>query len=65
MKGELDDLWKNSELFIKEYPVILSTAYSLRSSLSPKIMYDHVIIGESSQVDIVTGALTLSCAKKQ
>jgi very-short-patch-repair endonuclease len=61
---ELNDLWKNSEKFISEYPVILSTTYSLRSSLSHKVMYDYVIIDESSQVDIATGALALSCAKK-
>jgi hypothetical protein len=60
----LDDLWKNSKEFIEEYPVILSTTYSLRSSLSNKVMYDYVIIDESSQVDIATGALALSCAKK-
>ncbi|MFW5879288.1 MAG: DEAD/DEAH box helicase, partial [bacterium] len=61
---ELDDLWKNSEEFIKDYPVILSTTYSLRSSLSKSVMYDYVIIDESSQVDLCTGALALSCAKK-
>jgi superfamily I DNA and/or RNA helicase len=61
---ELDDLWKNSEAFIKEYPVILSTTYSLRSSLSKEVMYDYVIIDESSQVDLATGALALSCARK-
>jgi RecA/RadA recombinase len=59
----LDDLWKNSEAFISVYPVILSTTYSLRSSLSHKVMYDYVIIDESSQVDLATGALALSCAK--
>ena len=61
---ELDDLWKNSEEFISDYPVILSTTYSLRSSLSKDVMYDYVIIDESSQVDLCTGALALSCAKK-
>jgi hypothetical protein len=61
---ELDDLWKNSEAFIKEYPVILSTTFSLRSSLSHKVMYDYIIIDESSQVNLTTGALALSCAKK-
>jgi very-short-patch-repair endonuclease len=61
---ELDNLWKNSDKFISEYPVILSTTYSLRSSLSHKVMYDYVIIDESSQVDIITGALALSCARK-
>jgi superfamily I DNA and/or RNA helicase/very-short-patch-repair endonuclease len=63
-KFEIDDLWKKPEAFISEYPVILSTIYSLRSSLSYKVMYDYVVIDESSQVDIATGALALSCAKK-
>jgi superfamily I DNA and/or RNA helicase len=63
-KFTLDDLWKNSENFIEEYPIVLSTTYSLRSSLSNKTMYDYVIIDEASQVDIATGALALSCAKK-
>jgi superfamily I DNA and/or RNA helicase len=61
---ELNDLWRNSEAFIADYPVILSTAYSLRSSLSGHIMYDYVIVDESSQVDLCTGALALSCARK-
>jgi len=61
---EIDDLWKNSEIFIDEYPIILSTTYSLRSSLSSKVMYDYIIIDEASQVNIATGALALSCAKK-
>ncbi|MEI8389306.1 MAG: AAA domain-containing protein [bacterium] len=61
---ELVDLRRNSEGFIKDYPVILSTTYSLRSSLSKSVMYDYVIIDESSQVDLCTGALALSCARK-
>ena len=61
---DADDLWKNSEAFIKDYPVVLSTTYSLRASLSSEFVYDYVIVDEASQVDIVTGALALSCAKK-
>lgn len=60
----LDDLWKHSEDFIKDYPVILSTTYSLRASLSSRFVYDYVIVDEASQVDLATGALALSCAKK-
>ena len=60
----LDDLWKNADAFILDYPVILSTAYSLRSSLSSRTCYDYVIVDEASQVDLVTGALALSCARK-
>ena len=61
---QLEALWKKSESFLKDYPVILSTTYSLRSSLSKRVIYDYVIIDEASQVDIATGALALSCAKK-
>ena len=59
-----DDLRKHSDTFIKDYPVVLSTSYSLRSSLSNKFVYDYVIIDEASQVDLATGALALSCARK-
>lgn len=61
---DIDDLWRKSSEFIDDYPVILSTTYSLRSSLSNDVMYDYVIVDESSQVDLCTGALALSCAKK-
>ena len=61
---DIDDLWKKSSEFIDDYPVILSTTYSLRSSLSNDVMYDYVIVDESSQVDLCTGALALSCARK-
>ncbi len=58
-----DTLWNDFVSFIKEYPVILSTTHSLRSCASDNYLYDYVIIDEASQVDIVTGALALSCAK--
>lgn len=60
----IDELRSKSSEFIKDYPVIMSTTYSLRRSLSDCISYDYVIIDESSQVDLVTGALALSCAKR-
>lgn len=60
----IQDLRFKSHEFIKDYPVIMSTTYSLRQSLSKNITYDYVIIDESSQVDLATGALALSCAKK-
>lgn len=60
---EIADLREKSDSFIKDYPVILSTTYSLRSSLSSNVVYDYVIIDESSQVDLCTGILALSCAR--
>ncbi|MEO6902580.1 MAG: AAA domain-containing protein [Bacteroidia bacterium] len=60
----LHELRSNSSEFIKDYPVIMSTTYSLRQSLSENISYDYIIIDESSQVDLATGALALLCAKR-
>ena len=58
------DLWNNSKNFIQDYPVVLSTTYSLRNSLSNGYIYDYVIIDEASQVDLATLVLALSCAKR-
>lgn len=58
-----NDLWKNPEKILDEYPVILSTTFSSRDSLKDNIIYDYLIMDEASQVDIATGALALSCAR--
>ncbi len=58
-----DDLWKNPYDVLKEYPIILSTTFSSRSSLNRNVVYDYLIMDEASQVDIATGALALSCAR--
>jgi len=60
----ISELRQKSNEFIKDYPVVMSTTYSLRQSLSDKLFYDYVIIDEASQVDLATGALALSCAKR-
>ncbi len=58
-----DALWKYFAAFINEYPVILSTTHSLRNCAANNYLFDYVVIDEASQVDIVTGALALSCAR--
>jgi len=63
-KYAINELRSKSSHFIEDYPVIMSTTYSLRRSLSDDISYDYLIIDESSQVDLATGALALSCAKR-
>lgn len=60
---ESKDLFINSEEFTKEYPVIFSTTHSIKSCLNPKFKFDYIIMDESSQVDLITGVLALSCAK--
>lgn len=59
-----EDLRKKPYKILDEYPVILSTTFSARSSLNSDVLYDYLIMDEASQVDIATGALALSCAKK-
>ncbi|AEC02701.1 AAA domain-containing protein [Parasphaerochaeta coccoides] len=62
-KFSSDDLWQRPNDFIQEYPVVLSTTFSSRSSLGVDVTYDYLIMDEASQVDIVTGALSLSSAR--
>lgn len=58
------DLYFESAKVLKEYPIVLSTTFSSRTSLNmDNVQYDYVIMDEASQVDIATGALALSCAK--
>ncbi len=57
-----EDLWKQSENIVREYPIVLSTTFSSRSSLKD-VTYDYLIMDEASQVDVATGALALSCAR--
>ena len=61
---KLEDLKLKSNSFIDDYPIILSTTYSLKNCLSNDVMYDYIIIDEASQVDLCTGALALACARK-
>ncbi|WP_032587026.1 AAA domain-containing protein [Bacteroides fragilis] len=56
------DIKPRSEEFLKEYPVVLSTTYSAKSCINKDMVFDYVIMDEASQVDIKTGALSLSCA---
>ena len=51
-----------TETFLKEYPVVLSTTYSAKACISKDMIFDYLIMDEASQVDIKTGALALSCA---
>lgn len=61
-----DVFWKDKafDSFLQEYPVILSTTHSLRSCIRENYLFDYVIMDEASQIDVVSGALALSCAKQ-
>lgn len=58
------DSYKNQfDKFIEQYPIMLSTTHSLRTCVPENYLFDYVIVDESSQVDLLTGALALSCCK--
>jgi len=54
--------WNTLE-FNQEYPVILSTTYSIKGTLNIDHLYDYLIVDEASQVDLATGVLAMSCAR--
>ena len=58
----LTSIKPQTEAFLKEYPVVLSTTYSAKACISKDMVFDYLIMDEASQVDIKTGALALSCA---
>ena len=60
-----EEIYFNPEMFVREYPVVLSTTFSSRATVGEgvKFLFDYVIMDEASQVDVVTSALALSCAK--
>lgn len=60
---EKRDFQSKSDEFNKEYPIILSTTYSIKGTLSTEHIYDYLIVDEASQVDLATGVLAFSCAK--
>lgn len=59
------EIYFNPGTFANEYPVILSTTFSSRATIGQgtEFLFDYVIMDEASQVDVVTGALALSCAR--
>lgn len=60
---EKSDFRWNSKEFTREYPVVLSTTYSIKGTLSINHTYDYLIVDEASQVDLATGVLAFSCAR--
>lgn len=58
-----NEISKNYNLFLKDYPVILSTTYSSRNTFDDNMKFDYIIMDEASQIDVVTGTLALSSSK--
>lgn len=54
---------KEFDHFLTHYPVVLSTTFSIINSIPKGFLFDYLIIDESSQVDVLSGVLALSCCK--
>jgi hypothetical protein len=61
---DLEDLWKQPDEFLDEYPVVLSTTFSIITSVKNGYLFDCVIVDEASQVDLLNGVLAMGCAEK-
>ncbi len=61
---EHNDLWKQPDEFLDEYPVIMSTTFSVMTSLKNGHMFDCIIVDEASQVDLLSGVLAMACANQ-
>lgn len=60
---EMRDFRGQSDEFNREYPVVLSTTYSIKGTLNIDYIYDYLIVDEASQVDLATGVLAFACAR--
>lgn len=49
--------------FVKQYPIVLSSIYSLRRNAHKNFMFDYLIVDEASQASLVSSALAMSCAR--
>lgn len=58
-----DEYKRNFEQFTKRYPIVFSTTHSLKYCSGTNYLYDYLIIDESSQVDLASAFIALSCAK--
>lgn len=59
----LEDLWTRPEEFLNEYPIVLSTTFSIITSVKNGYLFDCVIVDEASQVDLLSGVLAMGCAE--
>lgn len=62
-KFTVSSTYSLSNDFIKEYPIVFSTLYSVKNLCNNGFAFDYLIVDEASQADLLTGALGMSCAK--
>ncbi len=62
-KYSSSEIRKESNKFINDYPVVLSTTYSSRNVFNDSFKFNYIIMDEASQIDVATGTLALSSAE--
>ena len=55
--------YRNDSDFLIHYPIVLSTTFSLQNSKPKSVLFDYVIIDESSQVNLTSALPSLAAAK--
>lgn len=60
---EYKEMYNNSQSFTEEYPVVFSTTHAIKDCVNKEYKFDYVIMDEATQVDLITGILSLSVAK--
>ncbi len=55
--------YRRNQSFVEHFPIVLSTTHSLNNCTPQGVIYDYVIIDESSQVNLTSAAVALSRAK--
>lgn len=61
--ADAHEIFSDMGAFTNRYPIVLSTTFSSKNCAANGFLYDYVIMDEASQVDLVTGAIALSCAR--
>lgn len=59
-----ENAYKNIfDKFVARFPIILSTTDSIINNKNELELFDYLIVDEASQVDLLTGVLSMACAK--
>ena len=59
----IHDTYSVSSAFVEEYPIVLSTLFSLKNICNNGFVFDYLIVDEASQADLLTSFIAMSCAK--
>lgn len=62
-KYERDNYKRQFNEFVKDYPVVLSSTYSLAKCSRRGFLFDYLIVDESSQVNMASAILSMRMAK--